>query len=452
MPLKRLLITLAGLAVLVGLFYLYHLNPDLLLSSFFYSTQQSVPTWIVFLLFGIAILLLPFLLNLIQDVRNLPTVWSSRRQEKTARATEQRYARAVEDGRAGDAQAALDQFRALLDHDPEHLESLLAAGTLHRRRGQHADAVELHKRAGRLRPEDPRTLSELGADYEAAGETEKAMAVLGELISRHPRHTLDPYRRMRALCVGAGDWEKAWKVQQRITDLERDQETDGGRFAVGIRYEMALEKKRDGQTRDADNLLRRLVREAPDFAPAALELGRTLAAAGKGPEAVRIWKAGFTATGIPMFLDAIQEHHMEANEPDQAIEAICELGQEGERSLLCRLALGRLFERLEMVDQALEEFLGLEGELPASPVVVHHIARLMERRGRHQEAASRYAQLLDRTAPATGYHCRDCGATTDDWRDRCGACGAWGSLVYPVQENLGSADPGISSAPVYSTG
>ena len=74
----------------------------------------------------------------------------------------------------------------------------------------------------------------------------------------------------------------------------------------------------------------------------------------------------------------------------------------------------------------------------------------MERRGRHQEAASRYSQLLARTAPATEYRCRDCDATDDEWRDRCHACGAWGSLIYPLQDNLGSADPGISSAPVYT--
>jgi predicted Zn-dependent protease len=451
-----LIITLVGLAVLVSLFALFNLNQQLLTSPFYYTSQRSIPAWLVIFAVAVAFLFIPFLLNLIQDVKKLPTVWSTWRQSRTRREVEQKFARAMEEMNCGNDRACLDLLRGILDRDPDHLEALLAAGTMHRNLGQVPRAIELHKRANDLRENDPRPLSCLAADYEAAGETEQAMAVLGEMVSRHPRFALEPYRRMRALCIRDGSWEKAWSVQQRIQDLEKgDPEADpeSADYARGIRYELALARKREGRGREAEQLLRRLIKEAPDFGPALLELGRFALADRKESEALRLWKRGFAATGAPVFLQALQDHHLGAEEPMKAIDTLRDLARQGDHPLVCRLFLGRLYETLEMIDQALDEFLGLEAELPAAPVIQHHLARLMERRGKHQEAAARYARIFEEWKPAAAeYRCRRCQAPAVDWRDRCDSCGLWGCLAFPIKENLGSTDPGISQAPVYSAG
>jgi lipopolysaccharide biosynthesis regulator YciM len=456
MPLKRLLITLVGLAVLVSLFALFNLNQQLLTSPFQYTTQRSVPTWLVIVAVAVGFLFIPFLLNLIQDVKKLPTVWSTWRQSRSRKEVDQKYARAMEEINSGNERGGLDLLRAILDRDPEHMEALLAAGTLFRESGQIPRAIELHKRANRINEDDPRPLSCLAADYEVSADNERAMAILGELVSRHPRFALEPYRRMRALCIRQGSWEKAWSLQQRIRDLEKRAATegsDGADYSRGIRYELALERKREGRGREAEQMLRRLVKEAPDFGPALLELGRFAATDGKETEALKLWQRGFAATGAPVFLQAVQDHHLTSEEPMKAIDILRDLARQGDHPLVCRLFLGRLYEKLEMIDQALDEFHGLEAELPGSPMVQHHLARLLDRRGKHQEASARYARLFDEWNPVmTEYRCRHCQAPAVEWRDRCESCGLWGCLAFPIKEILGSTDPGISQAPVYSAG
>ncbi|MBI4161165.1 MAG: tetratricopeptide repeat protein [Acidobacteria bacterium] len=456
MAIKRYLITLGSVALFVFLFVLFQLNRELLLSPFRFTPNRWIPVWGVFLVFGVALILLPFILNLIQDVRGLPTVWSSWRRRKTDEEMDRKFARAMEEAGSGHDEDALTLLQSILDRDPEHFPSVLAAGDLLRALDRPSEAIDLHKRGSRLRPEDPRPLSGLASDYEAAGDRPRALAVLGEMVTRFPRHALGPYRRMRGMCVQQGDWEKAWEVQERVEELERKggpADPDGPEFSRGIRYELALERKRRGRLREAENLLRRIVREAADFAPAHLEIGRILAGQGKGSEALRLWKAGFAASGSPVFLQAIQDLHLELDEPDAAIDTFREIGQQGRFPLLCRLFLGKLHENLEMVDQALEDFLALEEDLPNSPIVLRHLARLLERRGKHREAAARYAQLLAEGKPAAAdYRCRRCQAPSTEWRDRCESCGFWGSLVFPIGEGRGTGDPGFSRAPVYSAG
>lgn len=455
MPFKRLLITLVGLGVLIGLFTLFNLNQDQLKSPFFFTTQRSLPTWLVFFLVAAVSLIIPFLFGLVLEVRNLPKAWSSRRKRKTDREVEKEYAAAMEEMQNGEEEEALERFKSILSRTPEHLEALLAAGTLLRNMDSFPEAIDFHKRANRLRDGDPRTLSCLAADYEAAGDLQSAVAILGEMISRRPRQALKPYRRMRALWMGEPDWDKAWKVQQRIQDLEKgmDRGDESENFSLGIRYELALGRKRDSRLKEAEQMLRRLIKDAPAFGPAHLELGRILSQTGKDSDALKIWKQGFSETGSPVFLEAVQDLYLTAEEPMKAIGTIRELGREGNHSSLCRLFLGRLYERLEMVDQALEEFLALESEIPDSQIVLFHLARLLERRGKHQEAAARYSRLIDEwTYETPEYSCRRCDTGSREWRDRCESCGLWGSLTFPLQMSSSPDDPHISVAPIYSTG
>lgn len=455
MPFKRLLITLIGLGILIGLFTLFNLNQEQLKDPFHFTQQRSLPTWMVFFLVAAVSLIIPFLSGLIHEVRNLPKAWSSRRKRKMDSEVEKEYAIAMEEMQIGEEEEALERFRSILSRSPEHFETLLACGTLLRNMESFPEAIDLHKKANRLRDRDPRTLSCLAGDYEAAGDLSSAVAILGEMISRRPRQALKPYRRMRALWMGEKDWDKAWKIQQRIQDLEkgkaRDEESEN--FSLGIRYEMALGRKKDARLKEAEQMLRRLVKDVPAFGPAHLELGRILSQAGKDSDALKIWKQGFSETGSPVFLEAVQDLYLTAEEPMKAIGAIRELSREGDHSSLCRLFLGRLYERLEMVDQALEEFLGLESEIPNSQIALFHLAHLLERRGKHQEAAARYSRLVDEwTCGTPEYSCRHCDTVSQEWRDRCESCGLWGSLTFPLQMSSSPGDPHISVAPIYSTG
>ncbi|MEE9226915.1 MAG: tetratricopeptide repeat protein [Acidobacteriota bacterium] len=453
---KRLLFTLVSLAILVGLFSLYNLNQVILRSPLHLTQKIYLPVWASFFLLGGICLAIPILFGAIQDLRNLPKAWTSRRQKKVHKNIQQWYSHAAEAAQAGNLEDALEQFRAILDKEPQHFETLMAAGDLYRRARRIPEAVDLHKRAHRLREEDPRPLSSLVSDYEATGDLKQATAVLGQIISRNPRHSLEAYRRLRNVCVKDASWEKAWEVQQRIHSLEKDTAAlmmEKEEYSYGIQYQLAMEWQQKGKTREAENLLRRIFKEAPGFGPVGLALGRLMAETGKNTEALKIWSQGFERTGIPAFLQAIVEHYLDADEPHQAIDAVQKSIRSSEHPLLSRLALGLLYGRLEMVDQALEEFTSLEAEMPDSPVLVHHMARLLERRGQHQEAAARYSQLLSQMkAQPPDYLCTGCRDPFPDWQDRCDNCGLWGSLAFQLQEG-GTADHlRVSSAPVYSAG
>jgi tetratricopeptide (TPR) repeat protein len=308
--------------------------------------------------------------------------------------------------------------------------------------------------AARAREGDVAPLYSLVADYQESGAAENAKAVLNRIIAMDPKRSLNAYRQFRAICVREGAWDKAWEIQQRIEELlsglGRPPRSEK-KHHLAIRLMLARRHVDEGRPRDAIGVLRRIIRMEPAFVPAHLRLGRALTALGQPESAVEAWEEGWQATGHPIFLTTIEDHYLREEQPRRAIEALKSAVWKSRQDILPRFFLGKLYLRLEMLDEALAEFSRLRGRVAHFPALHYSLARIHERHGNYREAIRELETLLSQAEPLRAeYACATCARRYPEWTEHCERCGEWNTIGVDFREERGVEELGLSSAPVYT--
>ena len=358
-------------------------------------------------------------------------------------------------GRPGDARAACER---LLARRPDDATTLLTYGALRRDAGDLQGAVEAHERARRLRPTSPAPLYELARDRMAGKDAAGASRALEEAARIDPRGSISAARMLRDSAIARGAWEEALRWKQAL-DLRLSIHPDGARSGdastgLGIEFERALQLAADGRTKESVQMLRAVVKRERKFIPAAVALGHVLAESGEEDAALEVYRDGYKATGSPVFLQALEDHHISSEEEPKAIRALEELKAlvaRSDRDILPRFALGRLYYRLEMADEAYSELSALVPRVAHSPTLHYILARISERRGRLREAVEHYRTCIHELGGVRNdFVCSACGARQAGWAPRCEQCGAWSSVEVDLQEQKAvGGEVGIAPAPVW---
>lgn len=218
------------------------------------------------------------------------------------------------EGKAGDAEAALEHYRRAVELAPGEGEPHYNLGLLLLGRGDAAGAAEQLGRAARLEPGLPRVAVYLGRALLAAGRPGEALPVARGAVQAAPR---DPRARflLGGLLLQAGRAEEAVAELERALELgpagpgdraEIHNELGTALMALGrapaavAQYRAALEARPDyraalanlgavlamgGQLEEARRLFARGVELAPEDPTARLNLARTLEALGRSEEA-----------------------------------------------------------------------------------------------------------------------------------------------------------------------
>ncbi len=454
MKIRTVLYLMFGAIVVIVLSILYGTNKDTLDSQIVFGHGLHIPVWFALLLASGVSMLVPLLFGVLRDLRRMLRDFSVRRQARSRQEAEELYLRGVESMLNGREERALEHFNEVLAIDPNHFEALLKGGEVLRGLRRYAEAIEFHRRAARVKEDDLHPLYSLVSDYEESGAPENAKGVLNRIIELNPKRSLAASRKYRAICVSEGAWEKAWEIQKRI----EDQLSDMGRsrkaekkYHLGIRYMLAQSLLQAGKARDAVGTLRRLVAMEPAFVPAPLALGRALLALRQPEEAVEVWDKAYEATGHPIFLSTIEDHYLGQEQPRRAIEALKAAIWKSKKDIIPRFFLGKLYYRLEMIDEALQQFSQMKGRVTYFPALHYYLAKIMERQGNMREALTELELVLRQAEVLkVEYICATCSRKHPAWVDYCERCGEWNSIVVDFQEERPIEELGISTAPVYT--
>lgn len=448
--------------------YLTHQNRELIREPFRLTADSTAPLWVVLL--GVFLLgLLPTMTALLVDsVRRDLALRDERRRAREAESIQASFRRGVDYQADGQWSRAAAELEVVLAARPKDFSPLLRYGEVLRRMGRLDQALEVHQRASVQYPTSAALLYQLAEDYEARGEAEVAREIRNRLLRDFPTFGLSVLRRRRNAALGARQFDKASEYQRQIEALAPAEpasapETPAGAAArgeeaereagvrLGLEYERGVAQLEAEEVEAASATFRGLLDREPRFIPAAIMLGEAQLLAEDEAAAIETWLGGYRRTGSPVFLQRIEDHFIEGEEPRRAIETLRRLIAEGGKDLLPRFFLGRLYYRLEMHDEALKVLEGLADRIGTSPTYYYVLGRLRERRGELQAAVDCYAACARQLGLAqTEYRCRVCRATQPDWRDRCDACGSWSSIEMDFEEEHVSAEAlGVAAAAVW---
>ena len=442
MRLRTLVGLIAALVVVVSVAYLSNQNDSLLNQPFRLTDQTTIPVY--------GALLAVFLLGFVPAVSVLVTQTlkrdlarrRERRRNREVKSLKGTFRRALDfraDGQWGKAAAELE---GVLAEKPEDFSTLLAYGEVLRHQGRSTEALEVHRRASVLYPRSVAVLYQLAEDYEVGGDVEVARQIRDRVLRDFPGRGLQVLRRRRNAAVGRREWREAGRLQERIEAMLAesgatvDLESEAG-VATGLAYQVGVDHLDSDRTDEAAQIFTDILDEHPLFLPARIMLGEVELLRGRQDRAVETWRDGFAQTGSPIFLQRIEDHFIESEQPVQGIETLHQLMASAGNELLPRFFLGRLYARLEMHEEALKTLSSLEDRIGRAPGFRFLLGKLHARRGEMNRAVEALLTSVAEAGIATvEYGCRICRTSYPDWRDRCEVCGSWSSVDLQFEEEL----------------
>lgn len=448
---------LFALAAVVLVSFLTQYNREILSQRFALGEWTSVSLATVLVVTFLIGLLPPVTLLVVQRLKQ---ELAERRERRMSREEESRHGsfrRAIDyklDGQWGKAAAELE---AVLAEKPEDFAALLNYGEVLRCQGRAAEALEVHRRASVLYPQSVALLYQMADDYAEAGEEKVSHEIRNRILRDFPGVGLAVQRRRRNAAIAEGEWREAARLQDSIettlreNDARAELERERG-IRLGLDYQRGLARLEEDRVAEAEEIFRRLLEEEERFIPAWIMLGEAALLGGSDDAALEEWKRGYEATGSPVFLQRIEDHFIERAEPARAIETLHRIIDSADNDLLPRFYLGRLYYRLEMLDEAQRVLASIADRVASSPTYHLLLARIHERRGELGRAAASYLRTLEQAGlMSTEYRCEVCDAEYRDWRDRCESCGGWNSVDLDFEEeSLTPSELGIRERPVWS--
>ncbi|GIW54244.1 MAG: tetratricopeptide repeat domain protein [Nitrospiraceae bacterium] len=326
---------------------------------------------------------------------------------------------------------AISLFEKALTLDPNRTDSLLWLGNIYRSENNYAEAIRLHQHAHRVDARNIEVLLELAKDLECAKRYEDALQALQDILKIEPDN-LTALIRKRDLFIRLEKWADALEIQHRLlkanlSEADKRAETN---LLVGCMYEVGRQLLERGHPEKARRYFRGAIKKDRGFLPAYIGLGEILVREGKVKNAVEILKKVYAKTKNVIILHRLEELYLELGEPAEIIRVYQEAVQQDPRNPVLQFYLGKLYYRLEMVDEAYDVLSTIEG--PQDHMVDYHkiMANLYLRKQHVLQAVAELKKALGfKKRVVVPYVCTHCQHEIVEWSGRCRRCGLWNTYV-----------------------
>jgi lipopolysaccharide biosynthesis regulator YciM len=428
----RLLVTIFLVSTGIFLYsYFRELNPEAVMVRTSPSVQFELsPVTLVVFSMAVGAVLVAFAVGMRQTVHVIGN-WRNtrllRRREKLD-ALHREGTHAFMSKRTADA---IGLFEKALAMDPNRIDSLLWLGNIYRTENNFAEAIRLHQHANRIDDRNIEVLLELAKDLEGAKRYEDALQAYYKILKVEPDN-LTALIRKRDLLIRLEKWSEALEIQHRLvkvnlSESERRAETH---LLTGCLYEVGRQLLERGHPDKARRYFRGAIKKDRTFLPAYIGLGEILIREGKTKDAVEILKKVYTKTRSIIILHRLEELFLEQGEPSEIIRVYQEALQQDPRNTALQFYLGKLYYRLEMIDEAFDMLSTIEG--PQDQLMDYHkiMANLFLRKQHMEQAVVELKKALHfKKRVVVPYVCTACQLESVEWSGRCRRCGNWNTFV-----------------------
>ncbi|MBM4138204.1 MAG: tetratricopeptide repeat protein [Nitrospira sp.] len=326
---------------------------------------------------------------------------------------------------------AITLFEKALAIDPNHVDSLLWLGNIYRSEENFSEAIRLHQHAHRVDERTIEILLELGKDLEGAKRYEEALQAYQKMLKIDPDN-LTAMIRKRDLNIKLEKWSEALEIQHRLAkarlpDPEKQAEQA---LLLGCMYEVGRQLLERGHSDKARRYFRGAIKKDRSFLPAYIGLGEILLHEGKMKDAVKILKKVYTKTRSVIILHRLEELLLDQGEPGEIIRVYQDAIQNDPQNPVLQFYLGKLYYRLEMIDEAFDQLSTIEGS--QDHLLDYHkiMANLYLRKQQFEQAIIELKKALSfKKRVVVPYICTQCQYEATEWSGRCRHCTRWNTLT-----------------------
>lgn len=432
----RLIVTVLLIALVIVVMLLREFNPGIITVNLLPSKSYDISKSAFFLLslaVGGGII---FLLYLLRDVKRFLRGLRVQREQKKRLKIQELYTKGLNSLLAKRNAEAITFFQKVLAIDPNHVNTLLRMGISQLREKNPTEAVLLHQKAMSLDPDNQEVMFSLAADYEEAKRFDDALAMYTKIISKDSSN-LTALIKMRDLYQRLNQWDELSETQRKLLAgplMPSEQEVEHRRL-VGFRYEMGRSLLEAGDLERARKIFRGVIKLDKDFIPAFLGLGEVYLEEGKVIDAAELWEKAYKITSSTLLLLRLEDLYLKQGEPGKAIEIYTKSVHWKPQDNSLKFFLGKLYYRLEMIDEAFEILSTVDWGDKDFPDVHKLLGNIYLRRGSLGLAASEFKKALGfKKQIIIPYVCSNCELRTTDWSGRCPNCGKWNTFGINLEK------------------
>jgi len=426
----RYIVTLMVIVVTVAVVWLVEINQGSITVNLTPTKFREITTASFFLLSLATGAGLVFLIYLMRDVRRFLRGLKVQREQKKRSKIQELYTKGLNALLANRGPEAITFFQRVLNLDPNHVDTLLRMGISQLRQKNVQEAIRLHLKAWNLENNNQEVMFSLSADYEDAKRFDDAIKMYREILRKDPSN-ITTLIRLRDLYHRLNQWEELVETQARLlaNPLGTQELEVEHRKLIGFKYELGRSLLEAGDLERARKVFRGIIKLDKDFVPAYLGLGEVYLEEGKQKEAGQLWEKSYKLTSSVLLLHRLEDLYLKQGEPGSAIEIYKQAVTWKPQDTILKFFLGKLYYRLEMIDEAFDILTTVDWGDREYPDVHKLLGNIYLRRGSLGLAASEFKKALRfRKQVIVPYFCSNCQYRTTDWAGRCPNCGKWNTL------------------------
>ncbi|MEK7741366.1 MAG: tetratricopeptide repeat protein, partial [Nitrospirota bacterium] len=356
-----------------------------------------------------------------------------RKQKKEARVQEM-YSKALNALLAHNEDEARESLEGILAEEPKHLDALLRLGDIASSEEDYQKAMNFYNKAFASNQQNPEVLFSLENLMEKTGRWAEALNYIEKILDIDTDNLSALYKK-RAILERDEKWDELVEVQKTILKhehTEKDRQREQMNL-LGYKYEYGRYSLERGDIEKAKKLFKTLLRLDVDFVPAYVGLAEVMLREGESEDAVDFLEKSYDQTSSLIILARLEDLLISIGEPARLIRLYVNSLSKKPQNHALRFLLGKLYYRLEMIDDAFETFSYVDASGMASPELYQIMGDLYLRRNQCDKAAVEFKKAVDmKIAFRLPYWCSACGYLSQDWSGRCPSCNNWNTYTFKL--------------------
>jgi lipopolysaccharide biosynthesis regulator YciM len=375
----------------------------------------------------------------LREIKHVFVQWKASFRQKKEAKIQDSYTSALNALLAKRLPEAAQLFERILQADPSHVQSLWRLGNLRREEKNFGEAIRLHRKARTMDDRNVEISMALAKDLEGSERLGEAIQVLAEVLKADDMN-LTVRIWMRDLFIQLNRWEEAHEAQEKIMKMVRtpeDIDRERGMFQ-GIKYELGRLQLDRGMRDQARKYFKGIIKLDRAFLPAYIGLGEASIQEGKREQAADLWEKAYFLTSNIILLHRLEELYLDLGEPERIIQIYQEAVSKNPENRILKFYMGKLYYRLEMLEDAFEILNGIDVSEERFPDLYKLMGNLYLRQGDPKAAVEEFKKALNlKKHVVVPYYCPVCDYHTQHWEGRCPRCRRWDTFeATPIVVSL----------------
>ncbi len=417
--------------VVIGFFAME--NKDMVTMKIPFGNEYEIPKIALIILSSAAGSLIILFIFFIRDTKRvIDNLQHQKRQKKEAK-IQANYSKALNAILGNKEEDAKEFLHDILKEDSEHADALLRMGDIFQANKDYKSAFDYYKIVRDINPKNIEALFLMESSLENMKRYDEALKYLEEILDIDSGN-LTAISRKRAILERKEKWDDLLSLQKAaIKAANEDDKQEEERRLLGYKYEYARTSLESGHLEKAEKVFRTILKIDNTFLPAHLGLAEVLSTKGETEEAINILEKGFENLNSIILLARLEDMLINVGEPGRLLRFYKNAVSKNPNDHALKFLLGKLYYRLEMVDDAMDVLNSIDTSLFSSPELYSLRGELYMKRNQTQKA-------LDELRKACGikrslmikYCCSRCSHISDDWTGRCAKCSEWNTYRLDV--------------------